>query len=166
MALLEFLKDQTRLDKLNTDFATEGPALLLGIDLHPFIIVKDIFNIAIIILVIIITITNPSSGVDPVLDPWARDEGETATAEVSSRSCFFLTLILVNLCPHFFFLLLCLLPGFLLQVLRSLYLGSETKFSQANQDELIQLLSDVHVLAPLDRSTSCSSFSSCVYSSS
>ena len=44
VALLEFLKDQTRLDKLNKDFATEGPALLLGIDLHPFIIAKEIFT--------------------------------------------------------------------------------------------------------------------------
>merc|ERR1712013_479758 len=50
LLLLEFLADRSKLTKLNDEFATEGPALLLG--------------------------------VDPVADPWLRDEGETATAEI------------------------------------------------------------------------------------
>jgi carboxylesterase type B len=85
MALVDFLQDETRLAKFNENFATEGPALLLG--------------------------------VDPVADPGQRDEGETATAEV----------------------------------LRSNYLGEETQFMPSNREALVQLLSDVHVLGPVDR---------------
>jgi len=84
LLLLEFLKDQSKLSKLNEEFATEGPALLLG--------------------------------VDPVEDPWLRDEGETATAEI----------------------------------LRSNYLGEDTDFKPENQKEMIDLLSDVHILGPTD----------------
>lgn len=84
LLLLEFLKDRSKLSKLNEEFATEGPALLLG--------------------------------VDPVDDPWLRDEGETATAEI----------------------------------LRSNYLGEDTDFKPENQKEMIDLLSDVHILGPMD----------------
>ena len=84
LLLLEFLRDESKLSKLNEEFATEGPALLLG--------------------------------VDPVEDPWLRDEGETATAEI----------------------------------LRSIYLGEDTDFKPENQKEMVDLLSDVHILGPVD----------------
>ena len=84
LLLLEFLADRSKLTKLNDEFATEGPALLLG--------------------------------VDPVADPWLRDEGETATAEI----------------------------------LRSNYLGEGTEFTKENQKEMVDLLSDVHILGPVD----------------
>merc|ERR1719430_1083097 len=56
-------------------------------------------------------------GVDPVEDPWQRDEGEAATAAI----------------------------------LRSNYLGDDTNFTVDNQAAMIALLSDVHVLGPVDR---------------
>ena len=56
-------------------------------------------------------------GVDPVEDPWQRDEGETATAAI----------------------------------LRSNYLGDDTNFTVDNQKDMVALLSDVHVLGPVDR---------------
>jgi len=85
LMLLEFLQDETKLTELNDNFATLGPALLLG--------------------------------VDPESNPWLRDESEAATATV----------------------------------LRDSYLGEDVEFSVSSQSDMISLLTDLHILAPLHK---------------
>jgi len=83
LLLLEFLKDEKMYARINENFSTELPAIVLGVD----------------------------------LDTAAGDEGETATAEV----------------------------------LRNSYLPGDGNFSAAAKKEMIRLFTDVHFLAPIDK---------------
>jgi len=83
LMLLEFLKDEKLYSRVNENFSTELPAIVLG--------------------------------VDP--DAAAEDEGETATAEV----------------------------------LRNSYLPGDGNFSASAVKEMVRLFTDVHFLAPIDK---------------
>jgi len=83
LMLLEFLKDEKLYARVNENFSTELPALLLGVD--------------------------PDAAVE--------DEGETATAEV----------------------------------LRNSYLPGDGNFSASSTEQMVRLFTDVHFLAPIDK---------------